>query len=77
MTTSNPSGFQAIVWKLGGGGGERKLDEVTDMERIDPATVRLPRWYRPNPGRAAELAFIMSPALIPLVIRETMTLPAA
>jgi putative long chain acyl-CoA synthase len=42
-----------------GGGAERKLDEVTDMERIDPAAVRLPKWYRPNPGRAAELAFIM------------------
>jgi putative long chain acyl-CoA synthase len=47
------------VYVLGGGGGERKLDEVTDMERIDPAAVTLPRWYRPNPGRAAELAFIM------------------
>ena len=47
------------VFVLGGGGGERKLDEVTDMERIDPAAVQLPRWYRPNPGRAAELAFIM------------------
>jgi putative long chain acyl-CoA synthase len=47
------------VFVLGGGGGARKLDEVTDMERIDPAAVQLPRWYRPDPGRAAELAFIM------------------
>ncbi len=47
------------VFVLGGGGEDRKLDEVTDMERIDPVAVRLPRWYRPNPGRAAEVAFIM------------------
>jgi putative long chain acyl-CoA synthase len=26
---------------------------------LDVATVRLPRWYRPNPGRASELAFIL------------------
>jgi putative long chain acyl-CoA synthase len=47
------------VFVLGGGGGERKLDEVTDMERIDPAAVSVPRWYRPNPGKGTELAFIM------------------
>ena len=29
------------------------------MERIDPAAVQLPRWYRPNPGRAGDLAFIV------------------
>jgi putative long chain acyl-CoA synthase len=29
------------------------------MERIDPETVVLPRWYRPNPGRARDLAFIL------------------
>ena len=46
---------------LGGGGGPRDLDTegVMDMERIDPAAVQLPRWYRPNPGRAGDLAFIV------------------
>ena len=29
------------------------------MEQIDPAAVKLPRWYRPNPGRAGDLAFIV------------------
>jgi putative long chain acyl-CoA synthase len=29
------------------------------MERIDPAAVRLPSWYEPNPGRAADLALIL------------------
>jgi putative long chain acyl-CoA synthase len=45
----------------GGGGGPRDLgsDLLTDMEQIDPAVVKLPRWYRPNPGRAADLAFIV------------------
>jgi putative long chain acyl-CoA synthase len=45
---------------LGGGGGPRDLGPLlTDMEQIDPGAVRLPGWYRPNPGRAGELAFIL------------------
>jgi putative long chain acyl-CoA synthase len=46
---------------LGGGGGPRDLGIplTTDMERIDPGTVALPRWYRPNPGRANDLAFVL------------------
>ena len=31
---------------------------MIDMERIDPDAVELPGWYRPNPGRARDLAFI-------------------
>jgi putative long chain acyl-CoA synthase len=51
-------GVSAYV--LGGGGGPRDLGPLlTDMEQIDPEAVRLPGWYRPNPGRAAELAFIL------------------
>jgi len=30
-----------------------------DLEQIDPQAVELPRWYRPDPGRASEVAFIM------------------
>jgi putative long chain acyl-CoA synthase len=46
---------------LGGGGGARDLGVslTTDMERIDVSRVRLPKWYRPNPGRAGDLAFIL------------------
>src|SRR5207248_8529096 len=46
---------------LGGGGGPRDLDVPlsTDMEQIDPGSVRLPKWYRPDPGRARDLAFIV------------------
>jgi len=46
---------------LGGGGGPRDLDIpfATDMEQIDPGAVRLPAWYRANPGRASDLAFIL------------------
>ena len=46
---------------LGGGGGPRDLGVPlsTDMEQIDPDAVALPRWYRPNPGRASDLAFIL------------------
>ncbi|QDQ97781.1 AMP-binding protein [Tomitella fengzijianii] len=47
-----------------GGGDARELDlrgrhQVVDMEKIDPTTVRLPKWYRPDPGQARDLAFIM------------------
>jgi putative long chain acyl-CoA synthase len=46
---------------LGGGGGPRDLGVpvTTDMEQIDPDAVALPRWYRPDPGRARDLAFIL------------------
>ncbi len=48
------------VHVLGGGAGARSLpDGVLDMERIDPDAVRLPAWYRPNPGRAADEAFVL------------------
>ena len=46
---------------LGGGGGPRdlRLGLAADMEQIDPRKVRMPKWYRPNPGRAGDLAFIL------------------
>ena len=33
-------------------------DRVIELERLDPSAERLPRWYRPNPGRASDLAFV-------------------
>jgi putative long chain acyl-CoA synthase len=46
---------------LGGGSGPRDLGIplTTDMEQIDPGTVPLPKWYRPDPGRASDTAFIL------------------
>jgi putative long chain acyl-CoA synthase len=45
---------------LGGGGGPRDLGAlVVDMERIDPEAVQLPGWYKPNPGQARDLAFVL------------------
>jgi putative long chain acyl-CoA synthase len=52
------AGVQVLV--LGGGADPRDLGlGLIDMERIDPDEVRLPGWYRPNPGRAMDLAFIL------------------
>ncbi|MQY30916.1 AMP-binding protein [Nocardia aurantia] len=57
-----------------GGGEARGLDlpatgDVTDLERIDPAGVTLPGWFRPDPGLARELAFVLvtgtGPSLAP------------
>lgn len=47
-----------------GGGDSRGLavpdgTDLVDLEQIDPQRVRLPGWYRPDPGRARELAFIL------------------
>jgi putative long chain acyl-CoA synthase len=46
---------------LGGGGAPRDLGVplTTDMEQIDPDAVSLPSWYRPDPGRGSDLAFIV------------------
>ena len=55
---ADAAGSQVLV--LGGGGEDRDLGgEVVDMERIDPDLVEPPAWYRPNPGRAADLAFVL------------------
>ncbi|MEU4314739.1 AMP-binding protein [Nocardia sp. NPDC024068] len=47
-----------------GGGDSRGLavpagTDLVDLEQVDPERVRLPGWYRPNPARARELAFIL------------------
>lgn len=47
-----------------GGGDSRQLDapsgsDVTDLEAIDPDSIRLPAWFEPNPGRARELAVVL------------------
>ncbi|MEU1982841.1 AMP-binding protein [Nocardia sp. NPDC019395] len=47
-----------------GGGEARGLavpagTDLVDLEQIDPELVRIPGWYRPDPGRARELAFIL------------------
>lgn len=48
------------VYVLGGGGKRRSLvPGLIDMERIEPAEVQIPAWFRPNPGRAGDLAFIL------------------
>jgi putative long chain acyl-CoA synthase len=48
------------VFTLGGGPHAKDLPAgVHDMESIDPDGVELPKWYRPNPGRGQDLAFIL------------------
>ncbi|MEO8888538.1 MAG: AMP-binding protein, partial [Jatrophihabitantaceae bacterium] len=50
-----------VTWcVLGGGGDGRELHPgVLDLERIDPAEVELPAWYRANPHRSGDVAFIL------------------
>ena len=53
------------VLVLGGGSGDTRVidradgESIVDMEQIDPEAVRLPVWYRPDPGLAGDLAFIL------------------
>lgn len=35
-----------------------ELDQVVELDRLDLSGLRLPQWYRPNPGRARDLAFV-------------------
>ncbi|MFC6878549.1 AMP-binding protein [Actinomadura yumaensis] len=44
---------------LGGGADRDPGAPLPDMERIDPGEVELPGWYRPNPGRAGDVAFVL------------------
>ena len=51
--------FPGHVLVLGGGAGRELEADVIDMEAIDPAAVAVPAWYRPNPGRAGDLAMVI------------------
>ncbi|MGZ5389195.1 MAG: alpha/beta fold hydrolase [Aeromicrobium sp.] len=53
--------LDSVTWcVLGGGADSREMHPgVVDMERIDPDKVELPAWYRPNPHRAGDIAFIL------------------
>ncbi|TYB46780.1 AMP-binding protein [Actinomadura chibensis] len=42
-----------------GGAGRGERGPLPDMEAIDPDEVEPPGWYRPNPGRAGDLAFVV------------------
>jgi putative long chain acyl-CoA synthase len=33
-------------------------DRVVELDRLDLSGARLPQWYRPNPGRARDVAFV-------------------
>ena len=60
LATGATEAGAAAVLVLGGGARPRALGGgLIDMERIDPAAVTPPDWFRPNPGRAGELAFVM------------------
>ncbi|GAC55992.1 putative fatty-acid--CoA ligase [Gordonia hirsuta DSM 44140 = NBRC 16056] len=61
-----------------GGGDARVIDRadgssIVDMERIDPAQVRLPSWYRPDPGLAGDLAFILYSRVQSRLVRWSVT----
>jgi putative long chain acyl-CoA synthase len=38
--------------------GRTESDRVVELDRLDLSDERLPQWYRPNPGRAIDLAFV-------------------
>ncbi|GAA1868598.1 AMP-binding protein [Actinomadura bangladeshensis] len=57
---AEPAGkLEGVQGYLLGGVGRGDRGSLVDMERIDPDQVELPGWYRPNPGRAGDLAFVV------------------
>jgi putative long chain acyl-CoA synthase len=38
--------------------GWKESDRIVELDRLDLSAERLPQWYRPNPGRASDLAFV-------------------
>lgn len=61
LTAALGTGARILVL---GGGDTRELDvplggDVIDLEQIEPDEVQLPGWYRPNPGKAREVAFVL------------------
>ncbi|SIS23910.1 AMP-binding protein [Williamsia sterculiae] len=55
-------GLADRVLLLGGGSRDQPQaygDGIVDMELIDPDAVEIPSWYRPDPGLAADLAFVL------------------
>jgi putative long chain acyl-CoA synthase len=38
--------------------GPTASERVVELDRLDLSAERLPQWYRPNPGRASDLAFV-------------------
>ncbi|MGH3242275.1 MAG: AMP-binding protein [Spirillospora sp.] len=52
-------GVEGVEAFLLGGVGRGDRGALMDMESIDPGAVELPGWYRPNPGRAGDLAFVV------------------
>ncbi len=61
LAAVTPHADRALVL---GGGDERTIAEadgarIVDMEQIDPAEVSLPGWYRPDPGLAGDLAYVL------------------
>lgn len=53
------AGWAGRLLVLGGAHERRALPAgAVDLEAIDPEQVTLPGWYRPNPGRARDLAMV-------------------
>ena len=60
LATATATGAMALV--LGHGRTadlcRTESDRVVELDRLDVSGAQLPQWYRPNPGRASDLAFV-------------------
>ncbi|MFI0411596.1 AMP-binding protein [Actinomadura sp. 3N508] len=52
-------GLEGVETHLLGGAGRGERGSLMDMEAIDPEAVAVPGWFRANPGRAGDLAFVV------------------
>ncbi|WP_243718586.1 AMP-binding protein [Actinomadura sp. KC06] len=51
--------MEGVEGFLLGGAGRGERESLMDMETIDPELVEVPGWFRANPGRAGDLAFVV------------------
>ncbi|MGO9382221.1 MAG: AMP-binding protein [Mycobacterium sp.] len=61
LAAATAAGARALVLGRGVTTGDLRQaesDRVVELDRVALSSARLPQWYRPNPGRASDLAFV-------------------
>jgi len=58
LATATATGARVLVLGRSADDCRRGSERVVELDRLDFSGGRLPQWYRPNPGRANDLAFV-------------------
>jgi putative long chain acyl-CoA synthase len=60
LASAAATGARVLVLRQGSTAelGRTDSNQIVELYRLDPSDEPLPQWYRPNPGRASDLAFV-------------------